>query len=390
MRVATWNLERRATPDRLELAQTQDLDLLLAQEVTSAAYEDLRRSGLFDWSAFSLDHRPRLARGSRSERLGVAVFGRRPIHLRASGILPWLMRPEKFVLADLELPGWRERVSVASYHASPGDGKPECSLQVAHWLELQFGPTILGLDANSPDVDHPDHEQSVFHWQHPPFTHCEPALIGPPSKRRHRLEDAHRLWLARHPDEFQRLVSARPNGPLACTYDRMRDDVGFKPSRFDSVWVSSEFRVDRVDHLWDDASSRPMGGSDHAMVVVDLQRTPSRPRSPRQRVLDHIIDAGLLDDGTELHFNIDLVTDYTARAVIQSWIDGEHGRSVARFLNDRTRPLEWVAGGGTYSLTGLAAHICASAGVEFLGEPPGPHWWRAVDGRTLVALSDGV
>ena len=134
VRIATWNLQRQGGDNRQALIRKHALDLLSAQEVTRSAYDDLMAADLFVWGAFSLDHRPRLIRGSRSETLGCAVFGSSPRSIPRSGILPWLLRPEKFVFADVEVPGWHHPISVASYHASPGDGKAECSLQVADWL----------------------------------------------------------------------------------------------------------------------------------------------------------------------------------------------------------------------------------------------------------------
>lgn len=388
LRVATWNLERRGTADRLELIDENDLDVLMAQEVTESAYEAIIASNLFSWSAFSLHFGPRSVRNSRSERLGVAIFGRSPTQLRSSGILAWLARPEKLVHADLLIPGWREPVTVASYHASPGDGKPECTLQVAHWLELTFGPAILGLDANSPDVDHPDHERSIFHWQQDPFARCEPALIGPPSARRHRLEDSLRRWFADHPEHLATLAKQSPDGPLACTYDR--GSAGRpKPSRFDSIWATPEFRVESVQHHWNGATSVPFGGSDHAMVVVELSHPPVTPRAQGQRVVDHLIEHGLVARGDKLGFAADLLA-VDDREPVERWIGEDPTRAVARFTGNRSRPLEWAGGAGSFTLRGLAEHICALAGARLPGSPPGPHWWRADDGRSLVQISDGV
>lgn len=382
LRVATWNLERHGGFDRQALIEEQRLELLLAQEVTVGAYEALTNWGYFDWAAFSLDHSPRSVRDSRSERLGVAVFGRHPIALRSSGILPWLRRPEKLVFVELVVPGWKERITAASFHSSPGDGKPEAALQVAHWLELTFGPAVLGLDANSPDIDHPDHEQSVFHWQQAPFTHCEPALIGPPSMRRHRLDDAMRLWVNEHG-----LSEGIPaDGPLACTYDRAKHVGRNKPSRFDSIWVSPEFTVSTINHLWDPQQNQPLGGSDHAMVVTELVRTPSRLRRPGQSVIDHIISEGLLDEGSPLHLDVGRLSAVDQDKV-REWI-GSSRRGEAALRYHRARPLEWSGGAGDYSLPGLAQHICAQAGAEFPSHPPGPHWWLTPDRRTLFEVSD--
>jgi hypothetical protein len=388
VRVGTWNLLRSGASDRVQLVVEQELDLLCAQEVTRAAYDDLVMSGEFTWGAFSLDYRPRLLRQSLSETLGVAVLGRRLVRRRGSGILGWLPRPEKFVFAEVLMPGWSRPVTVASYHASPGDGKPECTLQVAHWLELEFGPAILGLDANSPGVDHPDPEQSVFYWQDPPFAHCEPALIGPPSARRHRLEDAFRLALADNPAQLDAIRAARPDGPLAVTYNRNPNAGGFTPSRYDSLWVSPEFAVASVDHLWDDQRRSPLGGSDHAMVVATLTRPPVRPRNPREDVVGYLARFELIPDGTDLSLATDLIADADERARLEAWIAEHPARGRARWSNTFGRPLVWDRDGGTYTAAELLKCIARDAGISSLNAKPGPHWWRDAAGRNLVDLSE--
>src|SRR4051794_15759331 len=125
LRVATWNLRGSGGADRVELMKDQDLDLLCGQEVTAGAFKQVMASKLFGWGTLSFEHHPRMLRGNGSERLGVAIFGADRHRLRSARVLNYLPRPEKFIAADVELEGWPRPVTVASYHASPGDGKPE-------------------------------------------------------------------------------------------------------------------------------------------------------------------------------------------------------------------------------------------------------------------------
>ena len=388
MRIATWNLERQCGPDRLDLVRECNLDVLCGQEVTSAAYEAMVASGLFGWSVFSLDHRPRLLRASRSETLGCAVFGRAGIRLRASGILPWLTRPEKLAFAVVDLPGWKQPVTIASYHASPGEGKPEATMQVAHWLELLFEPALLGLDANSPKMDHPDPERSEFYWQEPPYERCEPALIGPPSKRRHGLEDCLRSWLTGNPSALEQITRERPNGPLAVSYDRHPAPDGYTPSRYDSLWASREFDVTSVEHRWDDGLRLPHGGSDHAMVIADLKHTASRPRREGEDIVDHLRRLEVIEDGTTFTFASDLLASENDHALVTGFIAEDERRGRAAWSNrGGPKTLVWEADGAVHTVSGLARAICAGAGAAMPARPAGPHWWVGPGGRNLVRIS---
>lgn len=370
IRAATWNLARSGGADRTQLLADQHVELLCAQEVTRRAHDDILASGVFGWGLLSLDHRPRFS-GGNSEQLGVAIYGHTDLKVRASGIIAESERPEKFLHADLTVAGWRQPVSVASFHAAPGPGKPETTLRVAHWLEFQFGPSMMGLDANSPSVDHPDHEQSVFCWTQAPYSHFERALIGPPSARRHRLDDALRVRLRHHPDEASPLTDI---GPLATTHDRDKTRTGHTPSRFDSIWVSPEFAVGPVTHLWDHDTGRGLGGSDHAMVVTDL--TPAVELRPKgENIVAYLRRCRIIPNGTTLVLNTELITDDADRRRLDEWIAADRTRGEATWHNDGVRELTWQTDGTPHTVGKLAKTICDQAGVEFPLTPAGPHWW---------------
>lgn len=387
LRVATWNVARSGGPDRVALIADHQLDLLCAQEVTARTHAQLIASGVFDWGLHSLDHRPGPRRAGGSQRLGVAVYGRRTVRVRGAGVLNHLPRPETFLYADVDVEGWRHPLTIASYHAAPGPGKPESTLGVAHWFELQFGPAVLGLDANSPSVDHPDHERSLYCWGQAPYTLMEPALIGPPSFVRHRLRDALRLRLAAHPDEAAPLSDL---GPLAVTHDRDKRHDGHSPSRFDSLWVTPEFAVGPVEHLWDHEAGRPIGGSDHAMVVTTLSPAVP-PRNKREDIVVHLRRCRVLPDGATLVLNTEQVPDGDDRDLLVAWLAVDDERCRAIWHNEGPRELVWAVDGERYRVDTLARRICAAAGIAFPDTRPGPHWW--LDPRqghkSLVHISGG-
>jgi endonuclease/exonuclease/phosphatase family metal-dependent hydrolase len=118
---------------------------------------------------------------------------------------------------------------------------------------------LLGLDANTPKVDHPDEARSEFWW--PPH---EPLVLGSPAAREHDLSDAFRRWLAANRFELEAIAAERPAGPLAVTHLRGAKNI---PCRYDQIWVSPEWTVESVRHLTEASFE---AGSDHALVSANL------------------------------------------------------------------------------------------------------------------------
>jgi hypothetical protein len=393
LRVATWNVGSTNWSERSGALPAPNLDLLCAQEVTEARFDELLNRSEFDWGVLSLHHDLQLAGHSASERLGVAILGRSEVRLRSSRVLHHLPRPEKFVVASMEVEGWSKPVTVASYHAAPGPSKATSTLAVAHYFELLFGPAILGLDANSPEVDHPDHDHSVFYWRQAPYSRCEPALIGPPGKRRHRMEDAFRRWLADNQSELAEIRRRNPDGPLAVTYDSAKRDQRFNPKRYDSIWVTPEFGVRHVEHLWDGNAGpeggAPVGGGDHAMVVAELTpRAAVAPRVKGEDVIRHIIREGLVGPEDRLIFNTKLLKTED-RDRVEAHLAEHSSKSYATLDEDGAERLRWRHDTTKrVTMLQLARLVAEQADVTLPGSPPGPHWWIVEStGRTLAETS---
>jgi hypothetical protein len=148
--------------------------------------------------------------------------------------------------------------------------KPAQAVLFARWLASMQGPVVFGADANTPAVDHPDFELVRTHWQ----TGARKLnglpgddLLWGPTKV-HGLEDVLRRWLSRNPTELARVRLERPLGPLATSHRTgKRKTCDGTDRRFDSVWVSEEFRAGAVSYPYE-ASLR--AGSDHSAVIADL------------------------------------------------------------------------------------------------------------------------
>ena len=268
LRFLTWNLNG-ASGDRanrlvdLLAAELADGPALAAlQEVKPATFRALEASGLFDWLVNSLELRPtgEFDRGSR--KLGCVVAGRGEVELIEGDVLWRLPLPERSAIARVGFSGLG--VDAISYHSLTGSGfkagKGVAYRALLETLGTRERPMLLGLDANTPKVDHIDEARSEFWWP----AH-EPLVLGTASKRRHDLSDAFRLWLSEHPDELAAIEHERPDGPLAVTHRRGAKNI---PCRYDQVWVSPEWLVESVRHLTEASFA---AGSDHALVSADLR-----------------------------------------------------------------------------------------------------------------------
>jgi hypothetical protein len=267
LRFLTWNLNG-ASGDRagrlVELLADEAGDgpaLAALQEVKPATFRVLEASRVFDWLVHSLKIRPPgpFDRGSR--KLGCVLAGRGEVDLVKGDVLWRLPLPERSATARVRWNG--TELDAISYHSLTGSGfkagKGVAYRALLETLAARERPLLLGLDANTPKVDHPDEARSVFWWP----AH-EPLVLGPAGQRKHDLSDAYRLWLAEYPDALAAIETERPDGPLAVTHLRGAKNI---PCRYDQVWVSPEWRVESVRHL---TGASFEAGSDHALVSVDL------------------------------------------------------------------------------------------------------------------------
>lgn len=270
LRFLTWNVngasgERARRLTELLAAEIADGPALAAlQEVKPATFAALEASTVFDWVVYSLDIRAPgdFDRGNR--KLGCVVAGRGDVELKGGDVLWRLPLPERSAIARVQWEG--TELDAISYHSLTGSGfKAGKGVAYRALLETLNGcqrPMLLGLDANTPKVDHPDEARSEFWWP----AH-EPLVLGPDDVREHNLSDAFRTWLSAHSDELAAIVAERPDGPLAVTHLRGAKGI---PCRYDQVWVSPEWTVESVRHLTEASFA---AGSDHALVAVELGLT---------------------------------------------------------------------------------------------------------------------
>ncbi len=278
LRVVSWNV-RFAGPERAA-AQGRFLRLLqphivLLQEVNAASLATYRVEIGLDWLTSSRSEP--LAGFERKRRPAAAIGGRDILQLRALPDLPGAPLPERVHCATVRI-GERQ-VFVASYYAPPGESfgykKVENALAFLAWIQrLPGDPILVGADANSPKIDHPDFSLTRSWWHTGArMMNGRPGddtLWGP--NLEHNMHDALRVWLKSHPKELATITSQSPQGPLAVSYwtgkRRLAPEAG-TARRYDSIWVSDDFSVRGIECR---ADSMPEL-SDHSAVVADLEMT---------------------------------------------------------------------------------------------------------------------
>jgi len=271
IKFASWNVKGfNKDVGQIRLLKRADCALVALQEVTDASYRLLVASGLFHSSSFSMSLRPAKPWEGRRRRLGCALFVKDPFVIESSSLIENVPVPERTLVAKIATP--TVTLTVCSFHIPPGVNwgkkKSEQVKKLALWLAKKKHPVVVGMDANAPKRDHPNHEKNKWWWKE------EQLLLG--SKPAHHLKDCYRIYLDRTPSLMTRIRKIRPLGPLAISFKR-----GFKKkricSRYDFILATNDFEIVKVRYLYKESIA---AGSDHALVIAELQINKRIRRRP--------------------------------------------------------------------------------------------------------------
>lgn len=268
MRFASWNINQRRDPLlQLDFLESLRCDAVALQEVSVGCFEHISSSRRYRHAWHSLDIRP-VELGEREARAhGCALLVKELELVDGPRVVETFPAPEKTLTARVSL--GETLVSLGSFYVPPGSGrnwghdwKRRTLIELATWLALSPGPTVIGLDANSPWRDHPDVASNEYYRDGKTDDRHEYALHDP-HRALHRKRDALRVYLEEHPERLDEIRKERPDGPLAISYVRRARG----PCRYDHIFVSTDVRVVRVEYMYE--SIRSM--SDHALVFAELE-----------------------------------------------------------------------------------------------------------------------
>jgi len=271
MRVGSWNVNRRvgqAASVQGSFLRTNGVEVVAIQEGNTNSVEKLCEAAGFDWFFSGVDVAKDLPK-ENARRLSAVIAGKGPppIHSFVFEDVPF---PERTMVCDFG--DWM----ACSFHAPPGVSwgilKPRQAVAIANWLQKVKKPIWFGIDANTPEIDHPNFDETHTHWHT-----GRRRLKGEPgddvlvaSSKIHELNDAFRVYLSNKNKDLNEIIKKSPNGPLAVSH-RTGKRKGFigNARRYDAVWISGHFGVEEVIYLYEESV---VAGSDHALVVADLQR----------------------------------------------------------------------------------------------------------------------
>lgn len=272
MQVGSWNVNRRVGDAAIregKFLKEQNIDIVAIQEANLNSLDLLCESAGFDWWRCGLNYATNENK-TTARRLGAAVAGR-GTPPNKSFVFDNVMLPERTLVCEFS-----DHI-VCSFHAPPGVNwgieKPRQAVKIAQWLATVDRPVWFGIDANTPEIYHPDFQQTQTHY-HTGIRELngEPGddlLVGP--NKIHGLRDAWRIYLEAHPHLLETLRSKYPAGPLATSHRTgKRKNSSGNRRRYDSIWVSNNYQVGQVTYLYDESIA---AGSDHALVIAELNNS---------------------------------------------------------------------------------------------------------------------
>lgn len=261
----SWNVDVFTSSDesiklKLELLarMVSSSSVVCLQECDERFYRSLLSSKLFDWCAFSLQLRSKGKYDTKNRELGCVIAGNLPFLPTRVSLIAGTPLPERNLVVDVKA-GDKEFIA-CSLHSLTGVSYKRAKvvnfLTIADWLDRRRKPMVFGIDANTPDIDHPNLAQSKWWWKE------ESILFG--LNAAHDMKDAYRIYLEEHPSILEDIVAENPDGPLAISYRR---GVKKAPCRYDAIYVSPEWKTERVQYFYEESVEH---ASDHALVIAQL------------------------------------------------------------------------------------------------------------------------
>jgi endonuclease/exonuclease/phosphatase family metal-dependent hydrolase len=264
--VVSWNVDGWHTilDEQIELINRTEADLLLAQEVTPASADVLRRAGWELVTALELLPVSHVERAGRRPRFSCAVAVRGGLRIGSSAVLTGAPSPVRSLVARIERPsGPLVAISAALPPGSMwGSAAKQGQARViaAHLEELRDEgiPAIIGMDRNGPK--HERFEPDDTEW----WAEDEPALFAADAP--HGLRDVLVMLYAQDLERLAAARAARPNGPLEVSYLEQRTDPP-SPRRYDVILASPDWAIRDVTYDYQGAVE---AGSDHGLVQSKL------------------------------------------------------------------------------------------------------------------------
>lgn len=161
--------------------------------------------------------------------------------------------------------------------------------------------------------------------------------------------------------------------------DRLYGATSYVSATFGSEERCADLAVAVIASIRDGKANGGLG----KFIRNQLPRQSRRPNS-----VTLLVDAERIADGTRLVYRFGSDVE---REAINQWISEDGARSVATWVNDRSKPLLWEFDGKRYSPSGLITHIWQLANWrDAWASVQGPKQWLVQGEGTLVELAERV
>lgn len=110
-----------------------------------------------------------------------------------------------------------------------------------------------------------------------------------------------------------------------------------------------------------------------------------RQRQRDVTTISRLVEAALLEEGTELHLQPAGIND-DLKTRVAIWLESNPGADTAEWTNDPAGPTRWGLNGKSYAPSSLAGHILEQA-TGISRAIRGGQWWVTDDGRDLVEVA---
>lgn len=266
--MVSWNVELGSGGQslaKLALVERFEPDLVLLQEVMQGGCSVLEALDRYASVFHSATLRPRLADETTSRARYCAILTSERFEVRRGPeVLANAPAPERTLTVGLKLDG-KTDVEAASFHfvagSDPKWGRLAKGINfrvVTDWMAAVPATGIVGIDANSPKLDHPEVSRNVYFGGEIQREY----VLHDPLRATHRLRDALRTWLDANPKELSEIRRLRPEGPLAVSHINRGNS-----RRFDFLFVGTAYEPTSVTYEYEAARQV---GANHAPVVVNL------------------------------------------------------------------------------------------------------------------------
>lgn len=258
MRLISWNIYSFSKDSLSKVKAINRLiynvnSIAVLQEVTPDIFEELSTSfGSKFHVIYSLDYRKPSTFDGKERFLGIAMIISKNYEIIRANVLRRTLFPDRTLMVVLK--DRQKTIKVIGLHSITGsDYKKAKSVQFATFAESinKHKPDFVMIDANEPEVDHPD-VNKIQYWNN----NGKGTLKFFSTLTSIGIIDSVRLLP---------ILNQHQSIPLATSYIDKKSNI---KRRYDHIYVKSEsHKIKKVRYLYDEGVE---AGSDHAIVLCDI------------------------------------------------------------------------------------------------------------------------